>query len=1230
MPRNEPLSQPVRFGPYELTHRLGAGLIGETYLARDTGAPADAPRQVAIKFIYPAYSANRAFAQYLARRAHDAARLKQYRVLVPLLDMGQASERYFVISEWVQGMDLGGLFEWLKLQGRRLPPTVVAELGATLLKALDIIHSKRTLENSPLLHRHLSPTNVLLGVPGEVRVSDAGLAGAMTAMEPAEQRLDLGYLAPEVARSPNAWAPAADVFSLGVILYEALGGEHPYARASDQRAAAQAAQIPQIAGRSGLPLPLVEVIEAMLHADPVKRVAARAQYLEVLKQSAQQSAGQLRHWSLFDWLRDNSARLPFGPWGATPLASQGTQPQMAVAAAVVARPPAVSQARIVAVQPPAPPQVQPPQVAQQHQSQPSMPVHKTSTPSFAAVVVPPQPPPQPAQPPPQPAQPPPLPPHARTGQAPAPPEPTDDVAALSSEVLQVIDLQRFENQAMADMDLLSGAADLQFTPPVGLEGPMEALAQQYTRTRRKNRLHAVWILGERSSGKSFLLRYAMNIFSQAGSQTHAAYLSPVSPSRPLSVAGLWLESAADTLPIGSRELALTKIDQLSSQLKLDAEQSMCMRTLCGLQDMATPGPSTLFQGTLRLFLRGIKVLAHKSPLVLLVDNAQFLDPVSFRFLHALIGEAQDLPLLLVMACDNLSYEQVFADHAITSITLPPASAVNRERIFATLMGPRLVGPGRVEKLARTPEPLGRMTDIVALLHVAAGPLQWSLDEVIDRMISIRDDDRLRMALPALSEPELQTLLLLATAIEPLNVYALEHHIGQPRPEFLKILGRLLESGLVTYALPKRLALCTWDLGMSLLRISDPARVQKLHRQHAQHFTERLWTGSGNPLAPWVQEQWMLAKAPDAALTHALGFADSLEVAGFPEVALMHAERSLHDLQRTATDTPARRARLQALRARHACLLAQHDLMRACLDEVYQTVQQQELPELFVSALLTDALWMRAAGQLEYAHQYLTRAHQTLAPLEQANPASPVFRALRLALLESWGQWALRQGDLNAATQQLRDALRLAEQIDPLSAARLAAQLAYVLLTRLQTDDALLLLATARDQLNQRPDHILRIQLATADGAWHLTQQEPAAAIERFVAAQQLAFDSGHVLLLFDTTERLVFTAIDLQRFDIAHRQLDLIWQLMPNYPNGPDPERLGRASDWLRILETARPELLGHLHRNLAAAQRHPARFIELCYQLRTSLTRCARHDEAAQFLARERQERATYGWAPV
>jgi eukaryotic-like serine/threonine-protein kinase len=212
-------------GRYSVLRKIGAGGMAEVFLARFKGAQG-AEKLLVIKKIHPAFASNARFVAMFVDEAKVAMRLNHSNI-VQVYAFEQIGPDQILAMEHVDGRDLHEIRSAAWAAGARVPFGLAAFVAAEIAKGLDYAHSRKDDHGRPLdiVHRDVSPQNVLVSRDGAVKIADFGIARARSVHEESlgDVKGKLGYMAPEQARGLPV-DRRADIFSLGVILHELLVG----------------------------------------------------------------------------------------------------------------------------------------------------------------------------------------------------------------------------------------------------------------------------------------------------------------------------------------------------------------------------------------------------------------------------------------------------------------------------------------------------------------------------------------------------------------------------------------------------------------------------------------------------------------------------------------------------------------------------------------------------------------------------------------------------------------------------------------------------------------------------------------------------------------------------------------------------------------------------------------------------------------------------------------------
>ncbi len=217
----------IRFGRYETIRTIASGGMATVYLGRAVGE-GGFERLVAIKVMHPHIAADDDFQAMFLDEARLAARIRHPNV-VPVIDVQTAPEGMFLVMEYVDGRPLHQLRRYFRKQGARLPLDVILRIFVDLLTGLHAAHELTGTDDQPLMlvHRDVSPQNILIGKDGVSRITDFGVARAearITSTRGSQLKGKIAYMAPEQVRSAVLDC-RADVYAASCAMWEALAGK---------------------------------------------------------------------------------------------------------------------------------------------------------------------------------------------------------------------------------------------------------------------------------------------------------------------------------------------------------------------------------------------------------------------------------------------------------------------------------------------------------------------------------------------------------------------------------------------------------------------------------------------------------------------------------------------------------------------------------------------------------------------------------------------------------------------------------------------------------------------------------------------------------------------------------------------------------------------------------------------------------------------------------------------
>lgn len=261
---------------YQIIERIAAGGMAEVYRGESSGIEGFR-KKVAIKRVLPKLSQNQEFIDMFLDEARLCAYLNHSKC-VQVFDIGQGAGSHFIVMEYVDGADLKGVLDYLATQRERMSPSVACLIAQQVCEGLGYAHDAVDHSGQPLdiVHRDISPHNVLMTRYGEVKLVDFGLARASSHLTDEDEDIvkgKFGYLAPEVTRGQGA-DRRVDIFAAGILLWEMLAGRRLFHGASDLETfkLVQAAVIPDIRSlRPDVSPELYRVLTRALAADPNHR-----------------------------------------------------------------------------------------------------------------------------------------------------------------------------------------------------------------------------------------------------------------------------------------------------------------------------------------------------------------------------------------------------------------------------------------------------------------------------------------------------------------------------------------------------------------------------------------------------------------------------------------------------------------------------------------------------------------------------------------------------------------------------------------------------------------------------------------------------------------------------------------------------------------------------------------------------------------------------------------------
>ncbi len=231
---------PSTLGKYQLVRRIAVGGMAEVFLAKVAG-PGGFEKTVVLKRVLPHLAEDEQFIDMFRSEARLASKLNHPNV-VSVFDFGQEGEDLFLVMDFIDGLTLRALYRRAFEAGTPLPFNLAAKILGGVCDGLAYAHELKDAKTGlglDLIHRDITPDNVLVGLNGEVKVVDFGLAKSRGQLHKSGLGVVKGkyaYMSPEQLRG-DPLDRRSDIFALGIVLYEVLTGTKPFAVSDTQRVA---------------------------------------------------------------------------------------------------------------------------------------------------------------------------------------------------------------------------------------------------------------------------------------------------------------------------------------------------------------------------------------------------------------------------------------------------------------------------------------------------------------------------------------------------------------------------------------------------------------------------------------------------------------------------------------------------------------------------------------------------------------------------------------------------------------------------------------------------------------------------------------------------------------------------------------------------------------------------------------------------------------------------------
>jgi len=310
---------------YTIVRKIADGGTAEIFLAKQHGAQGF-EKVVVLKRIFPSFYADPQFRHMLVDEAHIAMSLNHSNI-VQVLDLGEAEGRYFLALELVDGWTLDGVLRRAKVAGIPFPPPLALYVTAEVCRALAYAHGKAR-EGAPLgiVHRDVSPHNIIISEQGEVKLTDFGIAKAQNKREQTLGSVIKGkiaFMSPEQASGTDLDA-RSDLFSLGTMLYVMITRRYPFDAPTDFETLMQVRSgdfLPPETARPGLNPELYRVIRKAMGKVPSDRYQKAEEMLVDVEQVMRLAFRPVGQTELMRWLAELAEKD-----GAVPLTRDTSAP----------------------------------------------------------------------------------------------------------------------------------------------------------------------------------------------------------------------------------------------------------------------------------------------------------------------------------------------------------------------------------------------------------------------------------------------------------------------------------------------------------------------------------------------------------------------------------------------------------------------------------------------------------------------------------------------------------------------------------------------------------------------------------------------------------------------------------------------------------------------------------------------------------------------------------------
>ncbi len=294
-------------GPYLLGDRLGLGGMAEVYVAHRAG-PRGFAKRFALKRILPELALDARFVAMFCDEARICAALCHPNI-VQVVDFGEAQGELFMAMEFVDGVSLARLLRTVSARRERFPRAIALRIAHEVLRGLAFAHAAQDEHGRPLgiVHRDVSPGNVLIGRAGEIKLGDFGIVRSEFVDRrtyPGELKGKVGYMSPEQVMGTEV-DPRSDLFTVGIILAEMLLARPLFAGQNEFEILTNIyeANLDVLERHAdGLPQSLLEMLKKALSREPQQRFQSAAEFRSSLRDVARELGAPLGDSEIVAWL----------------------------------------------------------------------------------------------------------------------------------------------------------------------------------------------------------------------------------------------------------------------------------------------------------------------------------------------------------------------------------------------------------------------------------------------------------------------------------------------------------------------------------------------------------------------------------------------------------------------------------------------------------------------------------------------------------------------------------------------------------------------------------------------------------------------------------------------------------------------------------------------------------------------------------------------------------------